>query len=81
MIVTSLGYRRRGAASLLLQWGIERADERAVGIYLESSVAGRPLYEKFGLRALKGLDFDMAQPGYEGIDTHVCMLRPVKEQD
>ncbi|KAL1882194.1 hypothetical protein Daus18300_000680 [Diaporthe australafricana] len=76
MIVTSPDYRRRGAASLLVRWGIHRADERGVEIYLESSMAGKPLYEKFGLRALKVFDFDMAQLGYEGIDTHTCMLRP-----
>lgn len=81
MIVTSPDYRRRGAASLLLQWGIDSADERGVEIYLESSMAGRPLYEKFGLRTLKVFDFDMAQLGYEGIDTHTCMLRSAKEQD
>lgn len=81
MIVTSPDYRRRGAASLLLQWGLDQADEQGVEIYLESSVAGRPLYEKFGLRTLKVFDFDMAQLGYEGIDTHTCMLRPAKEQD
>ncbi|KAK7713466.1 hypothetical protein SLS64_004716 [Diaporthe eres] len=67
--------------SLLLQWGIDKADQRGVEIYLESSLAGTPLYEKFGLRTLKVFNFDMAQLGYEGIDTHTCMLRPVKEQD
>ncbi|KAJ0108912.1 hypothetical protein J7T55_005455 [Diaporthe amygdali] len=80
MIVTSPDYRRRGAASLLMQWGIEKADERGVEIYLESSLAGRPLYEKFGLRTLKVFDFDMAQLGHVGIDTHTCMLRPKRGQ-
>lgn len=78
MIVTSPDYRRRGAASLLLRWGIEKADERGVEIYLESSVAGRPLYEKFGLRPLKVFEFNMAQLGFEGIDKHTCMLRPAQ---
>ena len=79
MIVTSPDYRRRGAASLLLQWGIDRADELGVEIYIESSLAGKPLYEKFGLHTLKVFNFDMAELGYKGIDTHICMLRPKKE--
>lgn len=81
MIVTAPEYRRRGAASLLLQWGIDKAEEAGVEIYLESSVAGRPLYEKFGFRVLKAIDFDMAQLGFEGIDTHICMLKPVRRQE
>ncbi|ROW07983.1 hypothetical protein VMCG_03596 [Cytospora schulzeri] len=80
MIVTAPEYRRRGAASLLVQWGIDKADEDGVEIYLEASEAGRPMYEKFGLHTLKVMDFDMAQLGYEGIDTHICMWKPVKGQ-
>lgn len=41
MIVTPPDYRRRGAASLVVRWGIDRADERGVEIYLESSMAHR----------------------------------------
>ncbi|KAI3399938.1 hypothetical protein diail_5094 [Diaporthe ilicicola] len=81
MIVTSPEYRRRGAAALLVQWGIDRADERGVEIYIESSTAGKPLYEKFGLRTLKVFEFNMAQLGYKGIDKHTCMLRPASGQN
>lgn len=66
---------------MLVQWGLDRADEKGVEIYLEASVPGRPMYEKFGLRVLKVMDFDMAQLGYEGVDTHICMWRPARGQD
>lgn len=81
MIVTSPEHRRRGAASLLMKWGIDKADEAGVEMYIESSVAGKPLYEKFGLRELKVMKFDMTQLGYEGTDIHSCMWRPVRGQD
>ncbi|KUI70504.1 hypothetical protein VM1G_06025 [Cytospora mali] len=77
MIVTATEYRRRGAAGMLLRWGIERADEAGVEIYLEASEAGRPFYRKSGFRELKVMEFDMSQLGYEGVDTHTCMLRPL----
>lgn len=81
MIVTAPEYRRRGAAGLLVRWGLDKADEDGVEIYLEASVAGRPMYEKFGLRVLKTIDFDMTQLGYAGVDTHICMWRPIRGQD
>lgn len=80
MIVTAPDHRRRGAASYLVQWGLDAADEAGVEIWLESSVAGKPMYEKFGLRPLKTIDFDLSQLGYEGVDTHICMMRGVKGQ-
>ncbi|KAL1631972.1 hypothetical protein SLS56_004177 [Neofusicoccum ribis] len=78
MIVTDPNYRRRGAANMLLQWGAARADEAGVDIYIESSIAGRPLYESFGCRTLRVVEFDMAQLGYQGVDVHTIMLRPAQ---
>lgn len=46
--VTTPEFRRRGAASLALQWGIEKADEMNVRAFIEASVNGAQLYEKFG---------------------------------
>lgn len=78
MIVTLPEYRRRGVATSLVQWGIDAADEMGLEIYLESSVAGLPMYEKFGWRQLKSVDFDMAQLGYEGVDTHIAMVKDAR---
>lgn len=44
-------HQRRGAASLLLQWGLERCRRDAVPAYLESTFDAVPLYERHGLRA------------------------------
>jgi GNAT superfamily N-acetyltransferase len=37
-------HERRGAGSMLVQWGCERADEAGVEAYLEASVMAAPMY-------------------------------------
>ncbi|KAH7113910.1 hypothetical protein B0J11DRAFT_143415 [Dendryphion nanum] len=46
--VTVPEFRRRGAASLSLQWGVDKADEMNVKAFIEASVDGTQLYERFG---------------------------------
>ncbi|CAG8962084.1 hypothetical protein HYFRA_00005127 [Hymenoscyphus fraxineus] len=38
----------KGAASMLLKWGLEKADEAGLESYLEASPKGKSLYEKMG---------------------------------
>lgn len=47
-LVTRPSQRRRGAAALLIRWGMDRARETGASAYLEAGVQGRPVYEKFG---------------------------------
>ncbi len=47
-LATDEEYKGQGAASLLLKYGCDLADEDGVEAYLDSSPAGRGLYEKFG---------------------------------
>ncbi|KAL4994035.1 acyl-CoA N-acyltransferase [Aspergillus recurvatus] len=47
-LATHPDYQRRGAGSMLLQWGCELADEAGVALYVDASRAGAPLYERFG---------------------------------
>ncbi|KAH7062471.1 hypothetical protein B0J12DRAFT_238657 [Macrophomina phaseolina] len=76
LLVTASEYRRRGTASLIIQWGIDKADEVGIEVYVDSSEARKQVYEKFGFRALKRIEFNMSQLGYEGMDVHTSMLRP-----
>ncbi|KAF4932042.1 hypothetical protein CGCVW01_v000051 [Colletotrichum viniferum] len=46
-------YRRRGAASLVMDWGVERADCMGLDLYIEASEGGKPLYEKCGFEAIE----------------------------
>lgn len=47
-IFTHPSYRRRGAAQLMLDWGVNKADELGLDIFLDSTPQGRPLYEVNG---------------------------------
>lgn len=41
-------YQGRGLGSKLLKWGLSRADEEGIEVYLCSSPEGRRVYEKYG---------------------------------
>ncbi|KAL4762084.1 GNAT family N-acetyltransferase [Aspergillus foveolatus] len=47
-LVVHPDYQRRGAGSMLVQWGCDLADEEGVALYVDASRAGAPLYERFG---------------------------------
>ena len=54
-----------------MKWGLARADEEGVEVYVSSSPNGKPIYEKYGFRAVDSFSLF---PGYEQID----MVRPVQ---
>lgn len=47
-LVTRPSQRRKGAAGLLIRWGMDRARETGSPAYLEAGVQGKPVYERFG---------------------------------
>ncbi|KAF1953541.1 hypothetical protein CC80DRAFT_141057 [Byssothecium circinans] len=47
-MVTHPSHRGKGAAGLLVRWGIEQAEKDGVPAYLEAGVMGRPVYERYG---------------------------------
>jgi GNAT superfamily N-acetyltransferase len=53
LLVTDRAYRRHGAATMLVRWGTDRADEEDVFCGVEASVMGSPLYEALGFRPLE----------------------------
>ncbi|PSN73327.1 hypothetical protein BS50DRAFT_185038 [Corynespora cassiicola Philippines] len=74
-LATHPDYRGRGAANMLLDWGMCKADEERWTTYLDTSHMGRKIYEKKGFRLIRELDFDRTLWGGEGMDWHGCMLR------
>ncbi|KAF4992132.1 hypothetical protein FDECE_13803 [Fusarium decemcellulare] len=52
IIGTKKEFMRQGAASLLIRWGLEKADAAGLPCFLEATVKGRGLYEKFGYRTV-----------------------------
>ncbi|KAL4747826.1 hypothetical protein BDW72DRAFT_206168 [Aspergillus terricola var. indicus] len=61
---------RRGAGSMLLQWGCNLADEEGVALYVDASRAGAPLYERFGF-----VDESKGDPGEGGVASMVRRAR------
>ncbi|KAI0116465.1 hypothetical protein GGR51DRAFT_555490 [Nemania sp. FL0031] len=51
-------HRRRGAARLMLEWGINKADELGLDCFVESTLDGRLAYESAGFRVIGELYLD-----------------------
>lgn len=51
-------HRLRGLGSLLMNVGIQRADDLNLECWMEASAMGKPLYEKFKFRSLAKVAFD-----------------------
>ena len=45
-------HRRRGVGALLTGWGVDEAERRGFETFVEATDAGKPLYERFGLRVM-----------------------------
>lgn len=65
-------YQRRGIAQRLVQAGVDLADRDGADAYLESSVAGRRLYERCGFETNKEIPF------LDGKYVMRCFLRKAK---
>ena len=66
-MVTRPSERGKGAARLLVQWGVERAERTGQPACLEAGVMGRPIYEKMGFRQVGELmELDLGSYGVEG---------------
>lgn len=48
----------QGAASAMMKWGIERADEDGLPCFLEATPNGKGMYEKYGFRVFGEQEFD-----------------------
>ena len=63
-MVTHPSHRGKGAAGLLITWGIEQAEKDRVPAYLEAGVMGRPIYERYGFVQIGDiLDVDLKDFG------------------
>jgi len=69
-------HQRKGAGIAGLQWGTDKADELDLPAYLESSVMGKGLYEKFGFSFVKMFPFNPREDlGIPHDAPHYCMKR------
>lgn len=63
---------------MMLDWGMRKADEEGLMTYLDSTMTGRPIYERRGFEVVKALEWDRVPWGGEGKDWHGCMVRRAK---
>jgi GNAT superfamily N-acetyltransferase len=71
---TAPKYQRQGAGAKLLEWGLERADDRGLTVYVEGTPAAVPLYERSGFREIERLKLELA-PWVSDEHSNVCMIR------
>jgi GNAT superfamily N-acetyltransferase len=56
-------HERKGAGSMLVRWGCERADEAGVQAYLEASPVGAPMYARHGFVKQEEIELDLRRFG------------------
>ena len=62
-LVTYQQHERRGAGSMLVRWGCEKADEAGVVAYLEASPVGAPMYARHGFEVVDKMELDLRKYG------------------
>ena len=62
-ICTDPLYERVGAATTMLQWGIEKCRKSKHSIYLESTVESAPFYTKHGFQKMTDISMDLEDDG------------------
>ncbi|PGH01464.1 hypothetical protein AJ79_07902 [Helicocarpus griseus UAMH5409] len=65
-IGTDPKHQRRGAATMLIRWGMERSMSENVPIQLESTMIAWPLYEKLGFQAKANICMQLEGIGNDG---------------
>ncbi|TVY50267.1 hypothetical protein LCER1_G008826 [Lachnellula cervina] len=64
-LATRPEWQGRGAAGMLMRWGLSRVDEEGTEAYLEASPHGKPVYEHFGFREVDRLVLGLEGEGEE----------------
>ncbi|KAM0696917.1 hypothetical protein Q7P36_002988 [Cladosporium allicinum] len=75
ILVTTPAHRRRGAASLLIEWGTQRADERGLRCVLMASEAGLGAYLKHGFKVVREVEMDLRPYGVGATELRRWMVR------
>ncbi|RAR09394.1 WD40 repeat-like protein [Stemphylium lycopersici] len=57
-LATHPDYQGRGAARIMLDWGMEKADREGLAVYLDATEKGIPVYERRGFKVVKGFEWD-----------------------
>ncbi|KAI6902905.1 hypothetical protein D0869_04163 [Hortaea werneckii] len=75
ILVTHPHHQRRGAASMLVRWGCEKADERGMVAALMATEAGVGVYLRHDFHVLNETGLDLRPYGIDASDLRIGMLR------
>ena len=71
-------YQRQGIGSLLLQWGLKKADEMGAKIWLTSTPKAASMYGRNGWKVMDRHEVDLEKHGGQGLYVRRWMLREPK---
>tara|TARA_R110002003_G_scaffold104_15_gene8303 strand:+ start:15090 stop:15857 length:768 start_codon:yes stop_codon:yes gene_type:complete len=74
-------HERRGAGSMLVRWGCEKADEAGVVAYVEASPVGAPLYARHGFEPVADMEFDLRRWGGDEVMKFIVSTSDVPIDD
>ena len=72
-------YQRKGAGTLLVQWGLHKAESLGLPAYLEASPAGLNLYPKLGFHQIDTVIVKAEDSGEEEDKQYIAMLKQYQE--
>ncbi|KAI7221781.1 hypothetical protein KC333_g1534 [Hortaea werneckii] len=75
ILVTHPHHQGRGAASMLVRWGCEKADERDMVAALMATEAGVGVYLRHDFQVLNETELDLRPYGVDASDLRIGMLR------
>lgn len=88
ILFTHPEHRRKGVARLIINWGLEHADNLGLESFIESTKEGKPCYETFGFTPIEVNELKVTKehPGQEWKEAERqltpfkwwSMLRPAK---
>jgi len=79
-LATHPEHRGRGAAGMMLDWGLGEADGRGLEMYLDATGMARPIYERRGFAVVREVEWERGRWGGVGCDRHFCMVRGFVEE-
>jgi len=74
-LATDPKHQRRGAASMLVQWGLDMADAIGGEAYLEATEVGRQVYQKLGFVVLEQYTIPLPPKWAAKDQTQVLLMR------
>lgn len=74
---TNPKYQKQGAASMLVAWGCERADDNHLPTYVEATPIAQGVYTRHGFVKVDQLRMSLDK-WKQGDFCNACMIRPAK---